>query len=67
MFGYLTAVIFNAVWTHLYSQFAVSWPGVLNNLACFSIQVIQIIASWNRKYNTLSEVEISPKLVALKK
>lgn len=40
-----------------------SWPEVLNNLAYISSQIIQIISTWNLKYNTLSEAEISPKLV----
>lgn len=40
---------------------------VLNNLAYISIQIIQIITTWNLKYKTLSEAEISPKLVEHKK
>lgn len=43
------------------------WPEVLNNVAYISIQIIQIITTWNLKYNTLSEAEISPKLGEHKK
>lgn len=44
-----------------------SWLEVLNNLTYINIQIIQIIIIWNLKYNTLSEAEISPKLVEHKK
>lgn len=57
--------VFIAMWTQFCARGIQlnCWPEVLNNLAYISIQIIQIITTWNVKYNTLSEAEISPKLV----